>query len=62
MLSSRNLQPLDGAVVQVEEIQHNVTAAKDGDYWRLLAPGTYRVSAHMPGSVDRTQMQPVFNL
>ena len=45
---------INGAVVQYATIQtnrrdHDVQAAKDGDYWRLLVPGTYRVTASAPG-------------
>ena len=42
-------QALHGAVVQVVGVDHNVTSAYDGDYWRLLLPGPYEVVAHMPG-------------
>ncbi|XP_055343497.1 carboxypeptidase D-like [Paramacrobiotus metropolitanus] len=42
-------QPLEGVSVQVEGIDHVVTSAVDGDYWRLLVPGTYRLFAYKKG-------------
>lgn len=39
------------ATVQVEGIPHTVFSAADGDYWRLLVPGEYRVSVFKKGTV-----------
>ena len=46
-------KPIKGAMISVVGREHPVTSAEDGDYWRLLVPGTYtiRVSAKgFPGS------------
>ncbi len=39
--------PIDGAEIAVEGRDHSLHSVTDGDYWRLLVPGTYtlRVSA-----------------
>ena len=42
-------EPLYQAVIQVESIQHNVTSNRNGQFWRLLPPGEYRVRASAYG-------------
>lgn len=40
---------LVGAKINVLDRKHPVRSAKDGDYWRLLLPGTYDVQVQHPG-------------
>ncbi|XP_053735240.1 probable carboxypeptidase X1 [Synchiropus splendidus] len=37
------------AVVKVDDIDHHIRSAAGGDYWRLLNPGEYRVTASAEG-------------
>jgi len=37
--------PVEGASVRIEGISKNISSSSNGEYWRLLAPGTYRIQA-----------------
>eukprot|EP00057_Strongylocentrotus_purpuratus_P011065 XP_011665539.1 PREDICTED: carboxypeptidase D isoform X2 [Strongylocentrotus purpuratus] len=46
---------LSHAHIIVEGIDHNVSTAKFGDFWRPLTPGFYNVTAHAEGYALETQ-------
>jgi len=48
IVTDTNGNPVN-AVVKVEGIRHNVVTSSQGEFWRLLAPGTYRVSVEAHG-------------
>ncbi|KAB7494958.1 Carboxypeptidase Z [Armadillidium nasatum] len=54
-VTDENNKSISNATIQVEGIQKNVTSAVDGDYWRLLLPGAYLVSASAPGYETETK-------
>jgi len=48
-ISDENNNLISGAEIKVDSIKHVVHSEADGDYWRLLAPGTYTVSISATG-------------
>ncbi|KAG7335317.1 hypothetical protein KOW79_001913 [Hemibagrus wyckioides] len=43
------------AIVKVDDIDHHIRSASDGDYWRLLNPGDYEVTVLAEGYVPVTR-------
>lgn len=47
--------PIQNAVIYVAGINHNVTTSFYGDFWRLLMPGTYEITAIANGYIPSTK-------
>ncbi|KAL3278688.1 hypothetical protein HHI36_016225 [Cryptolaemus montrouzieri] len=43
------------------DIQHDITSVHDGDYFRLLTPGTYKMTAYRDGFLPHTRVVKVIN-
>lgn len=45
---------IHGAVIHVQGLSHNVTTASHGDFWRILLPGIYTVTAYASSHISKT--------
>lgn len=48
--------PIQNAIIRVTGINYNVSTSHYGDYWRLLMPGSYEVTAYANGFMPLTKM------
>ncbi|MEE6521943.1 hypothetical protein FKM82_020298 [Ascaphus truei] len=55
IVTDRQGEPIPNATISVAEINHYVKTASGGDYWRILNPGEYRVTARADGYTQSTK-------
>lgn len=48
-------QPIDGARISVANRRHDVFSSRDGDFWRLLVPGSYEITVSARGYEQETK-------
>uniref|UniRef100_W5N2S8 Carboxypeptidase N catalytic chain n=2 Tax=Lepisosteus oculatus TaxID=7918 RepID=W5N2S8_LEPOC len=56
MVYDENYNGIGDAVISVSGINHDITSGAGGDYFRLLLPGTYTVTASVPGYLPSSRL------
>ncbi|CAF1310615.1 unnamed protein product [Rotaria sp. Silwood1] len=55
VFDSKTKIPLSGVMIHVNGIEHNVSSYRDGDFFRLLTPGIYDITAERVGYQSETK-------
>uniref|UniRef100_UPI00398E4483 carboxypeptidase D isoform X2 n=1 Tax=Pristiophorus japonicus TaxID=55135 RepID=UPI00398E4483 len=55
VLDATNGKGIYNATISVAEVSHPLRSAKDGDYWRLLVPGVYKITVSARGYIPMTR-------
>lgn len=58
LVMDEDQSPIEGARIIVENIKHDIVTSSRGEYWRLLIPGIYKISAEAHG-YRRSQVKTV---
>ena len=48
-------KPIKGASISIGDRRHDIKSSIDGDFWRLLVPGTYDVTVRAKGLKPSTK-------
>lgn len=49
VIDSKDGSGIPNATITVDTVDHHITTNTAGDYWRLLVPKTYRLTASAQG-------------
>ena len=59
MINSLYLKTISGAVLHIQGIKHPIRTTKNGEYWKLLLPGTYSMRVKNPQDGKFTRIHEV---